>query len=88
LVKITTKIVTAYVSKNQIATADLAGLITAVAGQLGKAGAEPVLGAGVRFRHRLAAGAGDHRARHHAGEAGAGLPASWEEQHSFWQRRT
>jgi hypothetical protein len=42
----------------------------------------------VRFRHRLAAGAGDHRARHHAGEAGAGLPAYWEEQHSFWQRRT
>jgi predicted transcriptional regulator len=41
LAKITTKIVAAYVSNNQIATADLAGLITAVAGQLGKAGAEP-----------------------------------------------
>jgi predicted transcriptional regulator len=41
LAKIMTKIVAAYVSNNQIATADLAGLITAVAGQLGKAGAEP-----------------------------------------------
>ncbi len=41
LVKITTEIVSAYVSNNQIAMADLAGLITAVAGQLSKAGAEP-----------------------------------------------
>ena len=32
---------TAYVSANQITTSDLTGLITAVAGQLGKAGAQP-----------------------------------------------
>jgi predicted transcriptional regulator len=41
LAKITTKIVAAYVSNHQIAAADLARLITGVAGQLGKAGAEP-----------------------------------------------
>jgi predicted transcriptional regulator len=41
LVKITAEIVAAYVSKNQIATADLAGLITAVADRLSKIGAEP-----------------------------------------------
>jgi predicted transcriptional regulator len=40
LAQLTAEIVTAYVSNNQIATADLAGLITTVAGQLGKAGAE------------------------------------------------
>jgi predicted transcriptional regulator len=33
--------VSAYVSNNQIAMADLAGLITAVAGQLSKIGAKP-----------------------------------------------
>jgi predicted transcriptional regulator len=38
---LTAEIVSAYVSKNQIAMADLAGLITAVAGQLSKIGAEP-----------------------------------------------
>jgi predicted transcriptional regulator len=41
LARLTAEIVAAYDSNNQIATADLAGLITAVAGQLGKAGAEP-----------------------------------------------
>jgi predicted transcriptional regulator len=41
MAKITAKIVAAYVSSNQITTSDLTGLITAVAGQLGKAGAEP-----------------------------------------------
>jgi predicted transcriptional regulator len=41
LARLTAEIVAAYVSNNQIATADLAGLITAVAAQLGKAGAEP-----------------------------------------------
>jgi predicted transcriptional regulator len=41
LAKITAKIVAAYVSSNQIATSDLAGLITAVAGRLSKVGAEP-----------------------------------------------
>jgi predicted transcriptional regulator len=41
LAKITAKIVAAYVSSNQITTSDLTGLITAVAGQLGKASAEP-----------------------------------------------
>jgi predicted transcriptional regulator len=38
---LTAEIVSAYVSNNQIAMADLAGLITAVAGQLSKVGAEP-----------------------------------------------
>jgi predicted transcriptional regulator len=41
LAQLTAEIVAAYVSNNQIATADLAGLISAVAGQLGKIGAEP-----------------------------------------------
>jgi predicted transcriptional regulator len=41
MAKITAKIVAAYVSSNQITTSDLTGLITAVAGQLGKTGAEP-----------------------------------------------
>ncbi len=34
-------IVTAYVLNNQIAMADVAGLITAVAGRLSRVGAEP-----------------------------------------------
>jgi predicted transcriptional regulator len=38
---LTAEIVSACVSNNQIAMADLAGLITAVAGQLSKIGAEP-----------------------------------------------
>jgi predicted transcriptional regulator len=38
---LTAEIVTAYVSNNQIAMADLAGLITTVAGQLRRVGAEP-----------------------------------------------
>jgi predicted transcriptional regulator len=38
---LTAEIVSAYVSKNQIATSELASLISAVAGQLGKVGAEP-----------------------------------------------
>jgi predicted transcriptional regulator len=38
---LTAEIVSAYVSNNQIAIADLAGLITTVAGQLSKVGAEP-----------------------------------------------
>ena len=41
LVRITAGIVAAYVSNNQIAMADLAGLITAVADRLSKVGAEP-----------------------------------------------
>ncbi len=41
LAKITAEIVAAYVSNNQIAIADLPGLITAVAGRLNKVGAEP-----------------------------------------------
>jgi predicted transcriptional regulator len=41
LAQLTAEIVTAYVSNNQIATADLAGLITAVAGRLSRVGAEP-----------------------------------------------
>ena len=41
LAKITTKIVAAYVSNNRTATADLAGLITAVADRLSKVGAAP-----------------------------------------------
>jgi MucR family transcriptional regulator, transcriptional regulator of exopolysaccharide biosynthesis len=41
LAGMTAEIVSAYVSNNQIATAELAGLIIAVAGQLGKVGAEP-----------------------------------------------
>jgi predicted transcriptional regulator len=41
LAKITAKIVAAYVSSNQIATSDLAGLITAVAGRLSRVGAGP-----------------------------------------------
>jgi predicted transcriptional regulator len=38
---LTAEIVSAYVSNNQIAMPDLAGLITTVAGQLSKVGAEP-----------------------------------------------
>ncbi len=38
---LTAEIVSAYVSNNQIAIADLPGLITAVAGRLNKVGAEP-----------------------------------------------
>ena len=38
---LTAKIVSAYVSNTQIALSELAGLITTVAGQLGKVGAEP-----------------------------------------------
>ena len=38
---LTAEIVSAYVSKNQIASSELGGLISAVAGQLGKIGAEP-----------------------------------------------
>jgi predicted transcriptional regulator len=41
LAQLTAEIVSAYVSNNEIAIADVAGLITAVAGQLSKAGAEP-----------------------------------------------
>jgi MucR family transcriptional regulator, transcriptional regulator of exopolysaccharide biosynthesis len=41
LVKITAGIVSAYVSNNEIATADLAGLITAVADRLSKVGGKP-----------------------------------------------
>jgi predicted transcriptional regulator len=41
LAAMTAEIVAAYVSNNQTATADLARLITAVAGQLGKIGAAP-----------------------------------------------
>jgi predicted transcriptional regulator len=41
LAQLTAEIVAAYVSNNQIAMADLAALISAVAGQLGKIGAEP-----------------------------------------------
>jgi predicted transcriptional regulator len=37
----TAEIVSAYVSHNQIATADLAGLITAVADKLGRIGSKP-----------------------------------------------
>lgn len=37
----TAEIVSAYVSHNQIATAELAGLISAVAGQLGRIGSGP-----------------------------------------------
>ncbi len=37
----TAEIVSAYVSHNQIATAELAGLISAVAGQIGRIGSEP-----------------------------------------------
>ncbi|MCD6032372.1 MAG: transcriptional regulator [Thermomicrobiales bacterium] len=38
---LTAEIVSAYVSNNQIARSDVAALITAVAGQLSKVGAEP-----------------------------------------------
>ena len=38
---LTAKIVSAYVSNTQIALSELAGLITTVAGKLGKVGAEP-----------------------------------------------
>jgi predicted transcriptional regulator len=38
---LTAEIVSAYVSNNQIASSELGGLISAVAGQLGKIGAEP-----------------------------------------------
>jgi predicted transcriptional regulator len=41
LVKITAEIVAAYLSNNQIAMADVGGLITAVADRLSKAGTEP-----------------------------------------------
>jgi predicted transcriptional regulator len=41
LAQLTAEIVSAYVSNNQIAPSDLAGLITTVAGQLSKVGAEP-----------------------------------------------
>jgi predicted transcriptional regulator len=41
LAHLTAEIVAAYVSNNQVAMADLAALISAVAGQLGKIGAEP-----------------------------------------------
>ena len=41
LAQLTAEIVSAYVSNNQIALSELAGLISAVAGQLGKVGAEP-----------------------------------------------
>jgi predicted transcriptional regulator len=41
LAKITAEIVAAYVSNNQIAIADLAGLITTVAGRLSKVSGEP-----------------------------------------------
>ena len=41
LAEMTAEIVSAYVSYNQIATADLAGLITAVADKLGRIGAQP-----------------------------------------------
>jgi predicted transcriptional regulator len=41
LAQLTAEIVKAYVSNNQIAMADLAGLITAVAGRLSRVGAEP-----------------------------------------------
>jgi predicted transcriptional regulator len=41
LAEMTAEIVSAYVSHNQIATADLAGLITAVADKLGKIGSKP-----------------------------------------------
>ena len=38
---LTAEIVSAYVSNNQIASSELGGLMSAVAGQLGKIGAEP-----------------------------------------------
>ena len=41
LAEMTAEIVSAYVSHNQIATADLAGLITAVADKLGRIGSSP-----------------------------------------------
>ena len=41
LAEMTAEIVSAYVSHNQIATADLAGLITAVADKLGRIGSNP-----------------------------------------------
>ena len=41
LAEMTADIVSAYVSHNQLATADLAGLITAVADKLGRIGAQP-----------------------------------------------
>ena len=41
LAEMTTEIVSAHVSYNQIATADLAGLITTVADKLGRIGAQP-----------------------------------------------
>ena len=41
LAQLTAVIVSAYVSNNQIAPSELAGLITTVAGQLSKVGAEP-----------------------------------------------
>jgi predicted transcriptional regulator len=41
LAQLTAVIVSAYVSNNQVAPSELAGLITTVAGQLSKVGAEP-----------------------------------------------
>jgi predicted transcriptional regulator len=41
LAEMTAEIVSAYVSYNEIATADLAGLITAVADKLGRIGSDP-----------------------------------------------
>jgi predicted transcriptional regulator len=41
LAQLTAEIVSAYVSNNRIASSELGGLISAVAGQLGKVGAEP-----------------------------------------------
>jgi predicted transcriptional regulator len=41
LAQLTAEIVSAYVSNNEIAPSELAGLITTVAGQLRKVGAEP-----------------------------------------------
>jgi MucR family transcriptional regulator, transcriptional regulator of exopolysaccharide biosynthesis len=41
LAQLTVEIVSAYVSNNQIASSELAALISAVAGQLSKVGAEP-----------------------------------------------
>jgi predicted transcriptional regulator len=41
LAQLTAEIVSAYVSNNKIAPSELGGLITTVAGQLGKLGAEP-----------------------------------------------
>jgi predicted transcriptional regulator len=41
LAQLTAEIVSAYVSNNGIASSELGGLISAVAGQLGKIGAEP-----------------------------------------------